>query len=362
MSKEQQILDLIRKDPFLPQQIIANTLGLSRSRVAGYIMELTRKGYIKGKGYIFSEQNQIVTIGSANVDISGKSFSKLNIQDSNPGIIESCAGGVGRNIAQNIAMLGKESHFISIVGDDIYGNFLLDKTKEFGVNVDKCYRVPNYKTSTYLSLLDEKGEMIVAINDMAILDKLTPSLLAKRLELIQHARLLMLDCNLTEKTLAWIFNNVKDIPIFIDTVSTFKAIKIKPWLSRIHTLKPNRLEAECISGITINSKRDIEDVATWFHKQGTQRIVLSLGKEGVYYSDDGVESGWLLPFKINIINVTGAGDAMMAGLACCYVDNMKLSESVRYAQACSALTLSSEFTNNPNLSNESVHKLLGVQL
>lgn len=361
MNKEQQVLDLLKKDPFLPQQVIADRLGLSRSRVARYIMDLTRKGYIKGKGYIFSEQHRIVTIGSANIDISGKALAPLNQQDSNPGIIESCAGGVGRNIAQNIAMLGKESHFISVVGDDIYGDFLLDKTKEFGVNVDNCYKIPNEKTSTYLSLLDEKGEMLVAINDIAIIEKLTPSLLARRIELIQHAGLLMLDCNLTEKALAWLFMNVKKVPIFIDAVSTFKATKIKPWLSYIHTLKPNRLEAECISGMSINSAQDIEKVATWFHHQGTKRIVLSLGKDGVYYSEDGIESGWASPLKVNVVNVTGAGDAMMAGLACCYVDSMPLSESVRYAQACSVLALSSEFTNNPNLSNESVHKLLGVQ-
>ncbi|MDH3000755.1 hypothetical protein A1D23_10055 [Chelonobacter oris] len=71
MSREQQILELLRKDPLIPQQQIADILGLSRSSVAGYIMNLMRKGQIRGKGYILSPQQRVVTIGGTNMDIAG---------------------------------------------------------------------------------------------------------------------------------------------------------------------------------------------------------------------------------------------------------------------------------------------------
>ncbi|KGQ71488.1 kinase [Chelonobacter oris] len=362
MSREQQILELLRKDPLIPQQQIADILGLSRSSVAGYIMNLMRKGQIRGKGYILSPQQRVVTIGGTNMDIAGYSLNNIVFSDSNLGKIKCTPGGVGRNIAQNIAMLGKESHLISVVGDDLYGETVLERTKLAGTYVDRCYKLHHEATSTYLSLLDNHGEMVVAINDMAILNHLTPALLSSRLDFIQHSNVIVLDCNLSEKTLAWILSNNNGIPIFVDPVSTFKAMKIKHWLSHIHTLKPNRLEAEALSGLEIKTDDDVLKAASWFHAQGLTRLVLSMGVKGVYFSEKNGVSGWAEPLKVNIINVTGAGDAMMAGLACCWLENMTFADSIRYAQGCSAMALSSELTNNPNLSDDSVKKLLEVQL
>ncbi len=93
-------------------------------------------------------------------------------------------------------------------------------------------------------------------------------------------------------------------------------------------LKPNRLEAETLSGIALSGREDVAKVAAWFHQHGLNRLVLSMGGDGVYYSDISGESGWSAPIKTNVINVTGAGDAMMAGLASCWVDGMPFAESV----------------------------------
>lgn len=356
--REKQILTIIRNNPLIQQHTIADMLGITRSSVAGYIMTLTQKGYIKGKGYILSENNHIVVVGSSNMDVTGYSDKKLVYGDSNPGKIACTPGGVGRNIAENLALLGQDTHLVSMIGDDFYGMQLIEHTRKAGVNMDHCHVVKGDSTSTYLSLLDEAGEMILAINDMGIIDKLTPSLLNESKQLIQHAKLLIIDCNLQSEALAWLFSNAGSVPIFVDTVSAFKSHKIKDWLSHIHTLKPNRLEAEMLSGIKINSDKDIPAVIDWFHKQGVQRIAISTGAEGVYYSEINGEQGWSASIPTTIISVTGAGDAMLAGLAHGYLDNMSFYQSVRFAQACSSLTLSSEFTNNPNLSINCVQNIL----
>jgi hypothetical protein len=84
---------------------------------------------------------------------------------------------------------------------------------------------------------------------------------------------------------------------------------------------------------SINGIPSTQQVAAWFHQHGLNRLVLSMGGDGVYYSDINGESGWSAPIKTNVINVTGAGDAMMAGLASCWVDGMPFIDSVRFAQA-----------------------------
>ncbi|CDG18641.1 PfkB family carbohydrate kinase [Xenorhabdus doucetiae] len=343
MSKrENQILQLLKRDPFIQQQEIADILGISRSCVAGHIMNLSKKGYIKGKGYILSNDVYTVTIGAANIDLTSYTSAKLIYEDSNPGKIISTPGSVGRNIAQNIALLKNESYLISVIGDDAYGKTLFEQTKSAGVNVKYLYKLEGEKTSICNSIIDENGKCIVAVNDMCILEKLTPTLLSQSKSLIQHASVLVVDCNLTEEALDWLFNHADTVPIFVDTVSRAKASKIRHLLSHIHTLKPNRTEAEILSGIKIETQEDAADAAHWFHQHGVQRLILSMDAEGVYYSERDNTSGWSSAISTNIINTNGAGDAMMAGLVHCWLEGMELKESVRFAQQCSALTLSSE--------------------
>ncbi|KAA9000535.1 pseudouridine kinase [Affinibrenneria salicis] len=304
------------------------------------------------------EQHYIVTIGSINMDIIGYPEACLNYADSNPGKIRFTPGGVARNIAQNLALLGKQSFLFSVTGNDFYGRTILEHTQAAGVNVEKCVVIDDAHTSSYLSLLDENGEMLVAINDMQIVDRLSPTLLQQQLPFIRNAALIIADCNLSQETLAWLFRHAGDTPIFVDPVSAHKSVKIQDWLHAIHTLKPNRLEAETLSGLAIVSRQDAERAAAWFHRQAVKRVILSMGAEGVYYSERNGAAGWSPPVQTTVINVTGAGDAMMAGLASCWLDRLPLAASVRFAQACSALTLSSEFTNSPELSFSNVNALL----
>ncbi len=119
------------------------------------------------------EKDYVVIIGSANIDVAGYSHESLNYADSNPGKIKFTPGGVGRNIAQNLALLGNKAWLLSAVGSDFYGQSLLTQTNQSGVYVDKCLIVPGENTSSYLSLLDNTGEMLVAINDMNISNAIT---------------------------------------------------------------------------------------------------------------------------------------------------------------------------------------------
>ncbi|AYA40829.1 winged helix-turn-helix transcriptional regulator [Xenorhabdus nematophila] len=342
LKRENQILQLLKGDPFMQQQEIADILGISRSCVAGHIMNLSKKGYIKGKGYILSNDVYTVTIGAANIDLTSYTSANLIYEDSNPGKIILTPGGVGRNIAQNIALLKNKSHLISVIGDDTYGNTLFEKTKLTGVNVNYLYKIEGETTSICNYIINENGQCIVAVNDMCILEKLTPNLLSQSKSLIQHASVLVVDCNLTEEALKWLFQHARNIPIFVDTVSSSKAPRIRHWLSHIHTLKPNRTEAETLSGVKIKTQKDAADAALWFHRHGVQRLILSMDAEGVYYSELDSISGYSPAIHTNVINANGAGDVMMAGLVHCWLEGRELQESVLFAQQCSALTLSSE--------------------
>lgn len=353
-EREQQILAILRDEPLIPQQELADRLGISRSAVAGHIMNLMQKGRILGKGYILAQQQYVLLIGGANMDICGSTQRMLQRGDSTPGRIRCSPGGVARNIAENLARLGNDARLLSVVGDDLYGRTLLDVCHKAGVDVRDCWILPDEATSTYLSLHGPDGDMAVAVNDMDILQRLGPERLADKLERLRHAAALVIDCNLPEESLQWIFAHHGDTPVFADTVSAHKCQRLLPWLAHIHTLKPNRLEAETLSGLPLRSPADAGKVADWFHQHGVQQLVLSLGERGTCWSHIDGSRGQLAAPPVSVVNATGAGDALMAGIVHGYLQDWPLADSLPFAQACAALTLASPATNHPSLSTTAV--------
>ncbi|WP_018693790.1 PfkB family carbohydrate kinase [Algicola sagamiensis] len=349
-ERERQILALIQKNPLISQQELADMLGISRSAAAGHVMNLTNKGHIRGKGYILNETPYIVVIGGANIDIQGIAESSWYSGDSNPGEIRTSLGGVGRNIAENLARLSIDTRLISAVGNDEYGNMLLKETQATGVDISACLVSQNHRTSTYLSVMNQTGELESAISDMRVLKSLTPDRVSSNESLIRNAALLIVDTNLESNLIDYIFNYFADRPILFDTVSVVKSRKIAKYLGKIHTLKPNRAEAEALSGITIDSEENAILAAEWFIAKGVNQLFLSLGADGLLYADE-LKHGILRPPKTDVVSVAGAGDALMAGVAYGMIQNHPVDKTAMYAMAASIATIKHTNTNNPNLTS-----------
>ncbi|MGR5295922.1 PfkB family carbohydrate kinase [Vibrio mediterranei] len=356
-EREQQILELIKQDPMIAQHTLADMLDLSRSAVAGHIMNLTKKGFIEGKGYVIAPERFSAVIGGANMDLCGRSSSDLVMGDSNPGVLTSGAGGVARNIADNLSRLGSKVQFIGAIGDDLWGEQLLDSCRNAGVGVDHCLTVPGKATSTYLSIHDQSGELQLALNDMALIDELNVEQLSKRAAVFNRSSAIVLDANLSESALDYLFHAHADKAIFVDPVSSVKAGKIKPYLEYVHTLKPNLSEAELLADCKVEHPDQLPDVANKLHAMGVKRLLISLGKEGAYSSVEG--QGEFIPASKTLVNnVTGAGDALMAGLAHGYLQSWDWQQSVEFALGAARLALQSSSTINSIMSEKAVSRLI----
>lgn len=357
-DREKQILKILRRNPLIQQHEIADILQISRSRVAAHIMDLTRKGAIKGKGYILTEQEYCVSLGAVNMDIRVIADIHYPQPVSNPGNIQCSAGGVARNIAHNLALLGRDVHLISAVGSDFYGETLLEQTRQAGVNVQSCIRLHGHNTATYLSIANPQEETVLAINDTHILQSLTPQLLNQYRDLLTHAGVVLVDCNLTEQSLEWVFTLANGIPVFVDTVSEFKAHRIRPWLGKIHTLKPTLRELQILWGQAIENDADRDRALAWLHERGTQRVVICSEDDAVFCSEAGGERLRMSLPDHTTIDSFGADDALMAGLLYSYLDGSDFKESVAFAMACTAITRASDGINNPSLSVDNALNLL----
>ena len=201
--------------------------------------------------------------------------------------------------------------------------------------------------------------MALAVSGMDIYDHITPVWLRSRRSLLDNAQLVVVDANIPEDSIRWLCENVK-APLFADPVSTAKAAKLRDVLGALHTLKPNRLEAELLSGVPITDEDSLRRAAQTLLDTGLHRVFISLGSEGVYAAD---RSGALhLPcLKAHMVNATGAGDAFMAALAWAYLEGTDLRQTALLAQGAAAIAIEGAETINPAMSPATVRERAGLR-
>ena len=297
-----------------------------------------------------------VVCGGVNIDIGAHSFAPLRAKDSNPGKVELSLGGVGRNIAHNMRLLGVPTYLLTAVGGDSRASQVEESCKELGIDLSHALHVPDGRTSTYVFVGDSDGDMAIAVSDMEICKKLTPDYFASQLDLLNGAAAVVVDANLPRESIAYLTEHCT-VPVFIDPVSTVKAEKLHGLLGRVHTLKPNRIEAELLSGVKITDDASLHKAAEALLAQGLQRVFISLGGDGVLAAQK--DEMQLVPIcKAEMRNATGAGDAMMAALVWSFLSGQSLTESAASGTAAAAIAVESEETINPAMSAEAVEKRL----
>ena len=294
-------------------------------------------------------QQLVVGVGGANVDIHGRSDAPILMRDSNPGILHLSAGGVCRNICDNLCRLGVPVSFVGAVGDDHFGSVLLDSCRAVGMDVSHTRVFPGERSGSYISIMDDAGDMLVGMSDMSILGRMGPEFAAELRPLLAQASVCVTDTNLPTETLAALADAC-DAPVFIDPVSCAKAKKLVPVLGKFHTIKPNRMEMEILAGCNIPDLFALDAACDAVLAQGVQRLFVSLGADGLFYKD---ASGISLheksrPFPMT--NATGAGDAALAGLVYAWLQGMPPKETLQFAIGASLVAIDCADTIHPAMS------------
>ncbi len=295
---------------------------------------------LKDEVKIVSEEPKITVIGGCNLDMEGISRGKLKFYDSNPGRLNLSPGGVGRNIAENLAKLRLPVRLISALGRDEQGKFLRESSEALGIDMEDSLYL-DQATSVYLSILDEKGEMIVAINQMDILEEINPGFIATKDELIAQSAFIVLDANLQEESLDYICQKYGDKKIFVDLVSSYKGLGFSKSLKYIYGLKANLIEMEALLDRKLKGEDDYKSGLEELLSRGVQQVYLTLGENGVMVAD---RSGIIhVTGRVRgIKSVTGAGDAFLAAAIYSNYWGWDLKHLAGFAQAAALLTLESE--------------------
>ena len=248
----------------------------------------------------------ITVVGGMNLDLLGVPEGPLLSRDSTPGKITLRPGGVGRNIAARLIALGARAQLITALGNDERARMLHAMCQESGI--DLSLSLPTDRPAPcYLCIHDERGDMALAVNDMSAMERLTPETLMPRMENINRSEGCVLDANLPPDTLLFIAKNAA-VSLILDPVSCAKAPRVKAVLPYLDAIKPNRLEAEAMTG-----ERNVELAAEALLGAGVKNVFVSLGAEGLYYANQ-QEKGYMAARPLPAIPLTGAGDALCGGI------------------------------------------------
>ena len=312
----------------------------------------------------------VVVIGGANIDLRGRPAGEvLERHTSNPGKINVGSGGVGRNIAHNLALLNVPVTLLSAVGDDGEGIRILEDTGKAGVKTDQMIISGEHPTGIYLAILDEKGEMEVAVSDMKILEEITVEYLRSKAYLIKESKIVVADTNIPEESIEYVVDLCKKVkvPLLIEPVSVEKARKLRKILDGsgkgrgsgkwvIDYITPSEDELESISGMEIDDDQDINIVKAVkeLKCRGVKNVIVTLGKRGIYVSYGGAGSSsegeqdkpgkgkFMAPYRGEVVDVTGAGDALVAGLVYGIYKGYSLEVAARFGLGAAALTISTK--------------------
>ena len=271
---------------------------------------------------------RICVIGGANVDITATSAHAFKLGDSNPGSVQVSWGGVARNIAHNLALLGDEVELMTLFGGGLFGPVIAAACKDLGICIDHAQIAREGTNSFFVSLNNADGELVGGVADMNATEGMTPAWLSERLDAINGADAVVADANSSAEALAFLIDHCTK-PLYLDAVSVAKSVRIREAvaLSRkkaFFALKCNALEYRELSGL---------------QEAAIRRIYVSVGAEGLRVMEAGEEYAFpALPCHVR--NVTGGGDALLAGIVHAG-PQASVEETARWGLACARCAVES---------------------
>jgi len=298
----------------------------------------------------------ISVLGASNVDITGFTDHKLIYGDANIGTSKTSAGGVGRNIAENLHRLGFKINLISVFGDDPLSEFLIKSCKDLGINIDASLFLKNENAGTFIAIMDCQNDLALGISAMDIYTKLNAELIHSKIKTISQSDYLVLETNFPANILEKVAKENTNSKIVLDTVSGKKSLRAKNILSSLYILKTNLLEAQMLSGIDLKSNNN-EKLVNYFLNIGVKKVFITLGKDGVIYGDDtGVSQHKTIPTKIE--NTIGAGDSFVSGIIYADALDMDIQKMALHGMASASINVQHNAAVSPKMNVANLNKIV----
>lgn len=300
-----------------------------------------------------SPSPSVLVIGTIFIDCKG--FAKQNYHPStrNLGNIQFVHGGVGRNVAENLANLGVAALFVSSVNAAAIGKDVVERLQKSEVNTNYVIESKQAGMGMWLAILDEKGDLAGSISQMPDLTLLQELIERKGKEMMQQCTHIALELDLNFQIADCVVKlaveekkTIYGIPGNLDVLLNHRDL-----LNYLDCFICNNFEADLFletdfSNMDIDQKK--ESLIQFVDRIGLRSMVVTLGANGaVYYDSRTKEAGYQPVFPVKLVDSSGAGDAFFSGAVMGLVKGLSLKESVICGTKVAGWTI--ESTENTNL-------------
>lgn len=337
------------------------TTGVNTENVVSNPTESRYNRYMLSNEYL--PEKIVIVAGAAGLDVVGRLQYELQADSSNPARIQVSYGGVGRNVAENLACLGQPVRLITAVGNDGTGKHLVDHLNQAGVDTGGILFSEGHNTGVYLAILANNGSRKHAVVDRSIMESLTPVHLQPVQDWFKQASLVFVDANLTTEMIRAVIKLARKnhIPVCADPSSIHLADKLRPFLRQIDILTLNAAEAACLLKVDEN-KSSVEaniQYGRQLMEKGVKNVIIAMGEYGVCYVTP-ESTGHIPAITTPIVDPTGAGDAFTAVVIYGYLNGLSIDDGIRLGVSAASLTLRTSGSVIPGLNLEMLYQNLVI--
>ena len=286
----------------------------------------------------FIYKPKIVVIGSCNTDMVVKA-GRLPVPGETVlgGTFYMNPGGKGANQAIAAARLGAEVTLISKIGYDLFGLQALEIYRSEKINTEFIFTDQKSPSGVALISVDSYGENSIIVAPGASRSLLTEDI-DKAKSKLEEADIILMQLEVPIETVEYAATIAKSYGKKVILNPAPVSVLSNSFLSCVHTILPNRIEAEMLSGIKVIDEESAWRAAKAIGEKGIENVVITLGKDGAYVKEK--EDYTMIPAKeVETIDTTGAGDVFCGAFSVYLSENHTLTESVEFANTAAALAV-----------------------
>lgn len=297
----------------------------------------------------------MVVVGVVFLDIKGFPFFKYDAVGTNLGNVLMTHGGVARNVAENMANLGAEVEFVTMLDDDSLGREARLRLRGAGVKLTHAVSTPDKGMGMWLAVFNEKGDLAGSVSHMPDASPIERLFDEKGEEIIRSCRGVALEIDLSEKVSERVFELAErfDKPVYAIVANMSVILRRPDFMARTACVILNEIEAGRLFGREIRAlspEEMLEAVSEAAPAMGIRSIVVTMGARGAVYLDaeNGLR-GVCPAVPCRVVDTTGAGDAFFSAVVESLARGMRLDDAVTCGARLASMTVSTSESTCPHV-------------
>lgn len=297
----------------------------------------------------------MVVVGVVFLDIKGFPFFKYDAVGTNLGNVLMTHGGVARNVAENMANLGAEVEFVTMLDDDSLGREARLRLRGAGVKLTHAVSTPDKGMGMWLAVFNEKGDLAGSVSHMPDASPIERLFEERGEEIIRSCRGVALEIDLSEKVSERVFELAErfDKPVYAIVANMSVILRRPDFMARTACVILNEIEAGRLFGREIRAlspEETLEAVSEAASAMGIRSIVVTMGARGAVYLDaeNGLR-GVCPAVPCRVVDTTGAGDAFFSAVVESLARGMRLDDAVTCGARLASMTVSTSESTCPHV-------------